>query len=208
MNADAIIFDMDGTLWDSSDVVAESWNNVINACPDVKEPISADRIKSVMGKHLFVIAEELFPQLEQEKRLGLIKSCCEQENILLTEKGGKLFEGLEDTLRDLKQKSNLYIVSNCQSGYIEAFFAHHKLDRYFSDYQCAGASSKTKGENLIDLIERNNIKSAYYVGDTQIDYDATRKACIPFVYAAYGFGQVQGYEYRIDAITDLADMFN
>ena len=208
MNADALIFDMDGTLWDSSDVVAASWNKVINDCPEVREPVSADRIKSVMGMQLLKIGEVLFPYLDEEKRNRLIKDCCNYENELLRHEGGILYDGLEDTLRALKSRTKLFIVSNCQSGYIESFYEYHKLASYFVDHECAGTSGKTKGENIMEIIRRNNLKSAYYIGDTQIDYEATRKACIPFIYASYGFGEVNTYEYKINAFTDLSSMFN
>jgi phosphoglycolate phosphatase len=208
MKADALIFDMDGTLWNSSDVVADSWNKVINDCPDVKEPVSAERIKSLMGMQLLKIGDVLFPYLNNEKRNKLMKDCCEYENELLKHEGGILYDGLENTLCALRPYAKLFIVSNCQSGYIEAFFEYHKLGKYFSDYACAGTCGKSKGENIIEIISRNNIKSAYYVGDTQIDYEATRKACIPFIYAAYGFGDVHNYEYKINAFTDLASMFS
>jgi phosphoglycolate phosphatase len=207
MNTDALIFDMDGTLWNSSDTVAACWNKVISDCPFIKEPVSAERIKSLMGMQLFKIGEELFPNIDSEKRNQLMGNCCKYENEVLRHEGGILYDGLEDTLQVLNSRTRLFIVSNCQNGYIESFFEYHKLGAYFTDYECAGTSGKSKGENIIEVIKRNNIKSAYYVGDTQIDYEATRKACIPFVYAAYGFGDVHKYEYRIDAFTDLANMF-
>lgn len=207
MNADALIFDMDGTLWDSSEVVAESWNKVINECPYVQEPVSVERIKSLMGMRLEKIGEELFPYLDEEKRNKLITDCCEYENEMLRREGGVLYDGLEDTLKELQDRTKLFIVSNCQSGYIESFFEYHQLGKYFTDYECAGRTGKSKGSNIIEIISRNNLKSAYYVGDTQMDYEATRKACIPFIYAAYGFGDVHKYEYRISKITDLLKMF-
>lgn len=207
MNADALIFDMDGTLWNASEVVAEAWNKIINECPYVEEPVTAERIKSLMGLQLEEIGEKLFPYLDEEKRNKLVKDCCEYENEMLRQKGGVLYDGLEDTLRELYKRTKLFIVSNCQSGYIESFFEYHKLQKYFTDYECAGRTGKSKDGNIIEVIRRNNLKSAYYVGDTQTDYEATRKACIPFIYAAYGFGEVHKYEYRIEKITDLINMF-
>ena len=41
-------------------------------------------------------------------------------------------------------------------------------------------------------MERNRITSAAYVGDTQGDLEAARLAGIPFVWAAYGFGNPGG----------------
>ena len=55
-------------------------------------------------------------------------------------------------------------------------------------------------------MERNNIKSAVYVGDTMGDKEAAKDANIPFIYAAYGFGDVDNYDYRIDSITDLENI--
>lgn len=208
MNADALIFDMDGTLWDSSETVAAAWNEVLADYDEVNEPITASRLKSMMGKHLLQIGKELFPEMDAQKREQLLMKCCEHENEVLRRCGGRLFDGLEDTLKKLKPQMKLFVVSNCQQGYIEAFLEYHKLGTYFTDFECAGMSGKTKGENIIDVIARNKIKSPYYVGDTQIDYEATRKACIPFIYASYGFGEVSNYEYRIASITDLVKMFD
>ena len=52
-------------------------------------------------------------------------------------------------------------------------------------------------------MERNQIQSPVYVGDTQGDADACRDAGVPFVFAAYGFGQVPDAEVRIERIADL-----
>lgn len=207
MNTDALIFDMDGTLWDSADVVVAAWNKIISDSPYVKEPVTAEKIKGLMGKPLDAIADALFPTLDDAKRTELIDKCCEYEDTLLGEQGGKLFDGLEDTLKELSTRTKLYIISNCQDGYIEAFFKFHKLDKYFADYACTGKSGKTKGDVIIEMIKRHNIKSAYYVGDTQIDYEATRKACIPFIFASYGFGEVNNCEYAISSLTELCSMF-
>ena len=53
----------------------------------------------------------------------------------------------------------LFIVSNCQDGYIECFFKAHKLDKYFTDYECPGRTGLSKGENNKLIIERNNLKN-------------------------------------------------
>ena len=56
-------------------------------------------------------------------------------------------------------------------------------------------------------MERNNIKTAVYVGDTISDKEASDYVKIPFVYASYGFGKVEEYDYKIDTINDLVNIF-
>ena len=123
----------------------------------------------------------------------------------IAKNGGKLFDNLEKTLQILSQKYDLYIVSNCQAGYIEAFFAYHKLGHYFKDYENSGRTGKPKGENIKLLMEKNHIEKAFYIGDTQGDYNATKIAKIPFLYAKYGFGTVDTEVPYIERIEDLPE---
>ena len=68
----------------------------------------------------------------------------------------------------------------------------------FEDFECAGNTGKPKGENNKLVIERNNLKSPVYVGDTQGDLQSAIDANIPFVFAEYGFGNVDRYDYKIE----------
>ena len=71
-----IIFDMDGTLWDSAANVAESWNLAIKQDGSVDKKLTEQDIQGVMGKTMDVIADILFPELEKEARMKLLDQCC------------------------------------------------------------------------------------------------------------------------------------
>ena len=198
-----IIFDMDGTLWDSADGVAKSWTRVLNQEYDKERVITTQDIQNVMGKTMDKIAEILFPDLEEAARLELIDHCGKDENDYLREHGGELFPQLEETLKVLKEKYHLYIVSNCQSGYIEAFLEHYGFGHYFEDIECYGNNLLQKGENIRLVVERNELTDAVYVGDIQGDYDATMEAGLPFIHAAYGFGTIAQKTAKINSLSEL-----
>ena len=198
-----IIFDMDGTLWDSASGVAKSWTRVVNQEYDKERVITTQDIQSVMGKTMDKIAEILFPDLEETARLELIDHCGKDENDYLREHGGELFPQLEETLKVLKEKYHLYIVSNCQSGYIEAFLEHYGFGHYFEDIECYGNNLLQKGENIRLVVERNGLTDAVYVGDIQGDYDATMEAGLPFIHAAYGFGTIAQKTAKINSLSEL-----
>ena len=190
MDKKGIIFDMDGTLWDSAEGVAKSWTRIVNLEYDKDRVITVDDIHGVMGKTMDKIAEELFPELSEGPRLELLKKCCDDENAYLREHGGVLYPDLEKTLAELRKDYLLYIVSNCQSGYIEAFLEHYGFGHYFEDIECFGNNGLQKGENIRRLADRNGLTKAVYVGDIQGDYDATMEAGLAFIHAAYGFGTI------------------
>ncbi len=190
MDKKGIIFDMDGTLWDSAAGVAKSWTRIVNRDYDKDRVITVEDIHGVMGKTMDKIAEELFPELSQAMRMELLEKCCNDENEYLRVHGGVLYPELEETLKKLKNDYPLYIVSNCQSGYIEAFLEYYGFEPYFEDIECFGNNGLQKGENIRRLAERNGLTDAIYVGDIQGDYDATVYAGFSFVHAAYGFGRI------------------
>lgn len=83
----------------------------------------------------------------------------------------------------------------------------YHLEPYVKDFLCFGQTGTEKDETIRTLMERNGLKDAVYVGDTQGDADACRKAGIPFIFAGYGFGDVPEAKVRISKITDLTEMF-
>lgn len=208
-----IIFDMDGTIWDSAENVAKSWDISVKKMGYVNEGVSTEDIKSVMGKTMDVIADILFPYTEVgDERNALRKECEEFEIEYLREHGGNLYPEVIETLKKLREMGyNLYIVSNCQAGYIEAFLYYFgielgKEDSLIDDIECYGNNFLSKGENIALVVKRNNLDSAVYVGDIQGDYDSTCEAGLPFIHAAYGFGTINAEVPKIDTFSDLVDV--
>jgi len=63
-----IIFDLDGTLWDSSEQVVPAWNIVFNRYHELNKSISLADMKSFMGKTIEDIAGVLLPNIDRHKR--------------------------------------------------------------------------------------------------------------------------------------------
>ncbi|MCI7129109.1 MAG: HAD family hydrolase [Lachnospiraceae bacterium] len=181
-----IVFDMDGTLWDSAREVALAWNQVI--VRRGMRPLTDQDLARVMGLPMDKLARALFPEMEAQASYDLMDECVLVENDYLEAHGATLYPGVEETLRSLRHSYPLYIVSNCQCGYIEAFLAHYGLGELFEDTQCYGLNRKQKGENIRIVAERNGLDRVIYVGDIEGDYHATVEAGGQFVHAAYGFG--------------------
>ncbi len=199
-----IIFDMDGTLWDSAENVAQSWNLAIRESGLSQKTLTGTDIQNVMGKTMDVIADLLFPELNKAEKEALLERCCERENDYLRMHGGELYEGVRETFEKLREKGyGIYIVSNCQKGYIEAFLDFYGLWDEIDDMECYGNNLKPKGENIRLVVERNRLVQAVYVGDIQGDYEASVSAGIGFIHAAYGFGTVDADVPRIRALAEL-----
>ena len=185
-----VIFDLDGTLWDSGDSVGESWNIVIQRA-GYDLTVTADDLRRNMGKTMNEIADDLFGFLPEEERYALARRCEVFENAYITEHGGRLFEGVRETLKELHETGVIMsIVSNCQEGYIPAFLTSMDMHRYFIDYEEWGRSGLLKADNIRLVMERNGAEKAVYVGDIQKDADASAKAGVPCIWAAYGFGHI------------------
>lgn len=203
MKFEAFIFDVDGTLWDSVDVCVMSWNNAISEHSNYPPVVTRDQLKCLFGKPMKEIFEAVFPGIPDEEQIRLAKYCEEYENRMLKEIPGTPYPGVADTIRELSKKADLYIVSNCQSGYIELCMEGLGIGEYIKDYACYGDNKVSKGENIRLLMERNGLENVVYVGDTQGDANACKEAGIPMIFAAYGFGEVENIEYQISNFTEL-----
>lgn len=201
----AVIFDLDGTLWDSSGQVYKIWNQVFEKYPEIPIRLSHRDMDSFMGKTMEEIGEMLFPNKDAVFQKEIMDACGDEEVVYLREHGAILFPQLRETIQALKECYDLYIVSNCQDGYVNSFLAAHDFENDFKDIEMSGRTGKNKGENIVLLMKRNHISNAVYVGDTQGDERAARYARIPFVYVSYGFGKADNPDLVISDITQLPD---
>lgn len=189
---DSIIFDLDGTLWDSTETITKAWQTALDKAPYMShEVMTRERVRSITGMTYDKIFEKLFPFLSTEQRAEVQHLCSVSELEILHKQGGTLYPNLGDTLTYLGEKYKLYIVSNCQSGYIELFLDLYNMHPHFLAHQCYGTKGNPKADNIRDIVTDHQLKSPVYVGDTMGDYDSATKAGVPFIFAAYGFGVVE-----------------
>lgn len=198
-----ILFDLDGTLWDSSAEVGEAWNRCIRERIGRSEQFTVDDMRRFMGRTLEEIFAMMFPNLPEAERLDIAKLCIEAEQAYIQHHAPRLYPNERKILTELAEQYTLGIVSNSQDGYIQVYLEQCGFSELFSDFECAGRTGKSKGENIRLVMERQKITNCIYVGDTQGDCDAAKRADIPFVHAAYGFGSVDNCAAVLQSLNDL-----
>lgn len=197
-----IIFDLDGTLWEVTNTTYNSVNEI--AKKHNLDEVKIETIRSVFGCNKEESAKLYFPSLPLEEALKLTDEIAIINIHNLKKYGGNIYEGLESSLKNLKEKYDLFIVSNTDNKeYIEAFLKTSGLNNYFKDYIAASELKISKAEAIKKIIRNHNLSESIYVGDTIKDYEATKLAGIPFIYAKYGFGKDLKTTYCINSITDL-----
>ena len=198
----SLIFDLDGTLWDSTKQIKIVWNNIAQK---YNINLSEFTIESIMGLNNAEIISKIF---NNDISLGnsFLDECQKSENEFLAIHGGNIYPNTIHTIQELSKKYNLYIVSNCQKGYIETFLEFYNLNHYFKDFECSGNTDLPKASNIKLLMKRNSIDNSIYIGDTEKDYDAAINSNNRFIWASYGFGDCKNYDYCINDIKELLDI--
>jgi phosphoglycolate phosphatase len=200
---EAIVFDLDGTLWDTSASCAVAWNRVLARHRIPFRPITEHDVRGVTGRPHEECIREVFAGLPEAHIQTLAAETQTEDNQAIAELGGELFAGVEGGLRQLCARYPLFIVSNCQAGYIETFFQWSKLGACFRDFECWGNTGLSKTQNLRVLLDRNRLRHPVLVGDTPGDQNAARECGIPFLHAAYGFGDCPDARQRFASFSSL-----
>lgn len=206
MNFDGLILDVDGTIWNTTGIVAEAWNKTIDEYFPQVAHVTADILKGQFGKTMDVIADNLFSVLSEDDKKSLMVKCCHNEQkAILANDTDITYEGVLKTIEKLYKRIPLFIVSNCQSGYIELVMEKNNITHLIKDIECFGNTRLSKSENISLLVKRNGLKAPVYVGDTQGDFEACKQAGVPFIWAAYGFGHPETDDYfaKINSFTEL-----
>ena len=197
-----VIFDLDGTLWDVTDTTVYSANEIARkyGLPEV----SKAAVVNSFGLPKEGSAKNFFPDLPLEKSLPYVDEIISQNIDNLFLRGGYLYPDLADMLEVINRKYALFIVTNSpKKRYAESFIVTSDTAKYFCDYCSAGELGLTKAEAIAKIVSDNKLDAAVYVGDTVMDRISAKEAGIGFIYADYGFGQIEDAEFTISALNEL-----
>ncbi|MBR2048670.1 MAG: HAD family hydrolase [Oscillospiraceae bacterium] len=208
MKPGALIFDIDGTLWDSTGIVAEGYNAHLDKLGHPELHVTADGLKKLFGRTMTEIADVLFPGFVPEERYEIMAGCMHSEHEFLEKDPCRIaFPGVVETLEKLEKEFDLYVVSNSQSGYPELMMEKLGITHLFKGWLCFGDTGTCKGETIRTLMARHGVDSAVYIGDTQGDLEASRLAGLPFVFCRFGFGAPEEYDYAVNSFPELLELF-
>ncbi len=203
MKTKNLIFDLDGTLWDSRATIIKIWNEVLGRHQLLQRELKPEDMNQYMGLLAHDIVKDIIPGISDLQVQELLSEIVAEENKTLHIQGGILYDGVEDTLRSLATNHSLFIVSNCQDGYIESFLDYYQFNNLFTDFESHGRTQKPKSENIKLLMERNGltIEDSIYIGDTQTDHDSAHENELPFIFCRYGFGNLADSLYGPSILT-------
>lgn len=200
----SLIFDIDGTLWDSRAIVAKGYNDYLIEVgrPDLQ--VDAEYLKTLFGKTMTEIADIMLASIPVPERYDVMQGCMDREDEFLHQDPCDIaFPGVKETLAELEKSYRLFIVSNAQCGYPELMMDKLGIRHHFEGWMCFGDTGLPKGDTIRILMERHGIEDAIYIGDTQGDLEASRRAGIPFLFCRFGFGTPETFDASIDSFDQL-----
>ncbi len=203
---DGLIFDMDGTLWDAVDTYARIWNDVFRQAGR-EANITRENLIGNIGLPIPRILTNLFPDLTDEEAERFSRDLAAAEPELLARYGGTPYPGVVEGLERLSRRYKLFLVSNCDKHTLPIFMSCIGITPYITDTLSFGNTHRPKGDNMLLIKEKYNLRQPLYMGDIDADGRETHRVGLPFVYARYGFGDTDDYELAFDSFTEFAEFF-
>lgn len=175
MAAAALLFDLDGTLWDSRPWVAHVF---VTRCGK-RQDIVASRLASDVSP--VTLARDL-----AIPRATFVRACSDCARDL------KLYDGVIDTLNALtRRRMRMGVVTSLARDVATAMLSGHDLTRYFEVLVTPTRPAQAKATSLRQALSQMGLlpdRRIYYVGDKEADAQAANGTGLSFAWAAYGYG--------------------
>jgi len=203
MKPDAIIFDIDGTLWNACGATAIGWSAGL-ASLGIDKKVSYREIERVAGNTIEVAVDILFSGLRAQHP-ELTETLAKYEADEIQTRGGIFYPHSIRGIKELAKNYKIFLVSNCPEWYLRAFLERSGLRQILTDFDCHGLSGMPKDEMLARLSFRHCLENPVYIGDTAMDKEAASLAGMGFIQVSYGFGLVEDRLNSFDSFASLLE---
>lgn len=205
METGHVIFDLDGTLYDTEKVSIEALQTALSKF-NIND-VTDDKIRGQFGEVTDTIVRNLVPNMGEKFYMSLKEEIKYQEEKLIPEKG-ELYDGIKDMLDELENDGyDLSICSNGREKYIRMVLETTGIEDHFT-YIKGNEPGKSKTDQLGSLVDELNTEKVVMVGDRYHDIQAAKKAGIPSIGAAYGFGreEVESADYIAEDPSEIYEI--
>jgi len=208
IEADGLLFDLDGTLWSPLPLSLHCWREACRIHAVFSHHVTEENLRLCFGRSSSCIMSMLVQDHSDSIQRKVCETAFALENQQIKYHTNLLYPTVKETLERLAESYPLFIVSNCQAGYIEAFLEAYQLAHLFVDFRSSEENGLFKHQNITDLIQIHALDYPLYIGDTELDAQASSLAHIPFIHASYGFGSVPEAEFVISSFSDLPKLLD
>lgn len=184
-----IIFDWDGTLFDSVGQIVASLKF---AAQQFHQPLTDEAAKSIIGLGLPEVAQVLFPHVP-ELHADILQSYS--EHYVAHSTGDVWFDGVAQMLHDLKAQGVQLAVATGKSrkGLDRVLKQTESMDLFVATRAASETKSKPDPLMLAEILQQTGVQSehAIMVGDTSYDLHMAQNIAMPRVGVSYGVHSVE-----------------
>ncbi|WP_394558013.1 NIF family HAD-type phosphatase [Priestia aryabhattai] len=208
----AIIFDMDGTLFQTEKILEISLHSTFNDLRNKdlwKKETPIEKYRNIMGVPLPVVWETLLPHHNQNIREDA--NLIFHKQLIKSIKNGKgaLYPNIEETFEKLSQYFQLYIASNGQKEYLKEIVKYYKMDRWIQQtYSIEEIQSGNKSDLVSKIKANHQITEGIVVGDRLSDIKAGKDNNFFTVGCRFDFSQESELKQADIIISDLSELLN
>lgn len=180
-----IVFDWDGTIIDSASGIAECIRR--SAADMGLEVPDHERARHVIGLGLHDSLRIAVPSLPPESYGEFV--ALYRKHFLACEDAMRLFDGMENLLKDLSQNHTLAIATGKSRRGLDRALDATGLGKYFASSRCADETSpKPAPAMLLELMDEFERQpgDTLMIGDTSHDLEMARSAGVDAVAVTYG----------------------
>lgn len=211
----ALIFDMDGTLFQTNKILEISLEDTFNQLRTMQlweKETPIEKYREIMGVHLPVVWETLLPTHSNEVREQANEFFHEKLVTNINDGNGALYPHVEEVFDYLKNNNcSIYIASNGQRDYLKTIVDYYNLDKWVMEtFSIQQIPSQDKADLVKSILLKYQIEKGAVIGDRLSDINAAKNNRLISIGCKFDFAQedeLAQADIIIDSLLELIPIF-